>query len=197
MKIGLVPMAGKPVHAGHWGLIQIAANENDSVKVFASTGDRDFIRGVDMMQVWQDYLIPALPGNVEVVFVPVPVKSVYDELQAGESSRSKDTYVIYSDEEDILKYKDESLKKNAPNLRKKKQIELRGVSRTETVNVSGTKMREYLAAGDFKAFAKFLPAAVRQHAKEIVNILTSKPANKKNVKEAILRRYIAELLLGS
>lgn len=170
-------MAAKPYHAGHDGLVRIAAEENDEVLLFVSTSDRArkgeiTIYGDSMKRVWDDYIEPSLPSNVQVVYGGIPVQHVYEELENAEAARDRvTTFRIYSDVEDILKYTDTSLSKSAPILFSRGQIERRGVDRNETVNVSGTKMREYIANGDVKNFKKFLPPAVQQHAKEILQIL--------------------------
>lgn len=171
-------MAAKPYHAGHDGLVRIAAEENDEVLLFVSTSDRTRkgempIFGVDMKRVWDDYIEPSLPGNVQVVYGGIPVQHVYEELENAEVARDRvTTFRIYSDTEDVLKYTDASLSKSAPRLFSRGQIERRGVDRNETVNVSGTKMREYMANGDVKNFKKFLPNEIRQYASEILGILT-------------------------
>jgi citrate lyase synthetase len=178
MKIALVPVSGKPIHAGHWGLIELASRECDEVRLFISTSDRIRkgeipIYGADMKRIWDDYLEPALPENVEITYGGSPVQHVYEELETAEASRDRTTtFRIYSDVEDILKYTDVSLSKSAPTLFSRGQIERRGVDRNETVNVSGTKMREYMAKGDVKNFKKFLPDEIRQYAGEILSILT-------------------------
>lgn len=170
-------MAAKPYHTGHDGLVRIAAEENDEVLLFVSTSDRTRkgempIYGEDMKRVWDDYIEPSLPGNVQVVYGGIPVQHVYEELENAEAARDLiTTFRIYSDVEDILKYTDASLAKSAPKLFARGQIERRGVDRSETVNVSGTKMREYMANGDIKNFKKFLPPAVQQYAREILQIL--------------------------
>lgn len=192
--IGLVPGSFKPYHAGHDKLIRIAASENEEVLVFSSTGDRakrgEFpIYGADMQTVIDRFVIPSLPQNVNVINVPVPVRSVYEELQRAEETGSEDVYTIYSDAEDILKYKPASLSKSAPNLYANDQIKLRGVNRNETVNVSGTKMREMLAAGNTKQFAKFLPPALQNNAQEIINIL-----RREQMDEGLLRNYVKNVL---
>jgi hypothetical protein len=111
---------------------------------------------------------------VTVIYGGVPVQHVYEELEKAEASRDRTvTFRIYSDIEDILKYTDASLTKSAPRLFSRGQIERRGVDRNETVNVSGTKMREYMANGDVKNFKKFLPEEIRQYAREILSILTN------------------------
>lgn len=114
--IGLVPMAAKPYHAGHDGLVRIASEENDEVLLFVSTSDRTRkgempIYGADMKRIWDDYIEPTLPDNVEVVYGGVPVQQVYAEIEAAESTGDPTvTYKIYSDDEDILKYTDAALK---------------------------------------------------------------------------------------
>ena len=188
-------MAAKPYHAGHDGLVRIASEENDEVLLFVSTSDRTRkgempIYGADMKRIWDDYIEPTLPDNVEVVYGGVPVQQVYAEIEAAESTGDPTvTYKIYSDDEDILKYTDAALKKSAPSLFERDQIERRGVSRTETVPVSGTKMRELLAAGNAVKFARFLPPSIQKYSQEIINILSKRPMG-----ESLLRRYIRELV---
>lgn len=195
MKIGLLGMSGKPVHAGHWGLIQIAARENDELHLFVSTSDRTRpgempIYGADMKRIWDEFLEPSLPSNVDVTYGGSPVGHLYQELEQAEQEGSADTFQIYSDKEDILKYTDASLGKVAPTLLSAGQILRRGVDRNETVNVSGTKMRALLSAGDVEGFARFLPPAVQSHSGKIIDILRRKPMG-----EALLRRYVKSLLI--
>jgi len=194
MKIGLLPLSGKPVHAGHWGLIEIAARENDEVHLFVSTTDRRRkgempILGSDMKKIWDLYLEPALPSNVVVTYGGSPVQHVYEDLEAAEESGSDDVFQIYSDKEDILKYTDAALKKSAPFLFSNGQIQRRGVDRSETVNISGTKMRQLLSAGDVEAFSSMLPPTAQRNAQEIINILT-----RKSIGEVLLRAYVCEIL---
>lgn len=192
--IGLVPMAAKPYHAGHDGLVRIAAGENDEVHLFVSTSDRIRpgempIYGADMKRIWDEFLEPSLPSNVDVTYGGSPVGHLYQELAQAELEGSADTFQIYSDKEDILKYTDASLGKVAPTLLSAGQILRRGVDRNETVNVSGTKMRALLSAGDVEGFARFLPPAVQAHSGEIINILRRKPMG-----ESLLREYVNILI---
>jgi len=188
-------MSGKPVHAGHWGLIQIASNENDEVHLFVSSSDRKrpgemTITGAAMMQIWNQFLEPALPSNVDVIYGGSPVRRVYEDLEAAEAVDSMDTFQIYSDNEDILKYTDASLGKSAPTLLASGQIIRRGVDRNETVNVSGTKMRELLLKGMTAQFAKFLPTPVQGNAQEIIDILQD--IKESTVRVTSFRRLIKE-----
>ena len=186
MKIGLIPGSFKPYHAGHDALVRIAAGENDTVLVFSSTADRlrkgeMQLYGADMKQIIDKFVRPSLPGNVQMIDVVVPVAAVWQELEKAEKSKSKDTFTIYSDSEDIQKYSEKSLAKYAPRLQSKGQI--------ITPDVSGTKMRAYLAVGDVKNFAKMLPPGVRKYSKEIIGILKKKITN-----EEMLRAYIQHIL---
>ncbi len=202
MKIGLVPMSAKPYHAGHDGLVRLAAKENDKVKVFVSLSNRERpgevpILGSDMQTIWKGHIEPSLPGNVEVHYVKQPVRSVYEETGNDNTANAENTYRIYSDPEDLAQnYPEKSLIKYAGNLYSKNQIIPRAVQRTETVDVSGTKMRQYLEAGDEKSFIKNLPKGVdgkaiwdilRQSAKAAQSA-GAQPAGKSALKNASAQR---------
>jgi len=194
MKIALVPMAAKPYHAGHDGLVRIASNENDEVQLFVSTSDRARrgeikISGSVMEEIWRRYIEPTLPSNVTLIYGGVPVSEVYKTLENAEMEGSPDTFVIYSDDVDILKYTDEKLRKSAPTLFSNGQIERRGISRSETVQVSGTEMRKFIEDNDIVAFVALLPPSIQKHGREIFNMLQDEI-----VGEAVLRRYVKTLL---
>jgi nicotinamide mononucleotide adenylyltransferase len=194
MKIALIPMAAKPYHAGHDGLVRIASNENDEVHLFVSTSDRKRpgelpILGSTMQQIWVNFIEPILPQNVIVYYGGTPVSKVYKELENAESSVSKDEYTVYSDVEDILKYSDEKLEKSAPTMFSNGQIMTRGIRRSETAQVSGAQMRKFLKDGDEESFISFLPLEVQRHGKSIYNML-------KNdfISESLIRKYVKTLL---
>jgi len=194
MKIALVPMAAKPYHAGHDGLVRIASNENDKVQLFVSTTDRARtgelrVSGETMQLIWWDYIEPTLPDKVVIDYGGIPVAKVYAMLEDAEDKGSQDTFTIYSDEEDILKYTDASLMKAAPQLFANGQIILRGIKRAETVEVSGTEMREFLEDNDIVGFVALLPPSIQKHGKEIFGMLQDDI-----VGEAVLRRYVKILL---
>ena len=193
VKIGLLGMSAKPYHVGHDTLVRMAASVNDLVLLFISTSDRARsgelrVSGDTMQTIWWDYIEPTLPQNVTPDYGGVPVAKVYAELEKAEAEGSTDTYVIYSDEEDILKYTDEALNKSAPNLFAKGQIKRRGVSRTETVDVSGTEMRDLLDDSDLVGFVSLLPPNIKKHGKEIFDLLLDDI-----VGESLLRKYIKML----
>lgn len=209
--IGIVPGSFKPYHAGHDALLRMAAAENDVVYLLASISSRGSTSGDVMSQIWDEYILPTLPGNViPEVGGGSPVSKVYQLLQDAEEEGSDDIFRIYSDSGDIKKYTPKALSKSAPTLyaagRKtnakgeeeddedvSKRIELRGVPRTDTVNVSGTKMREYLETGEMDKFIENLPPSIQGQGEEIFEKLGGKkPTDIKS--EAVLRKYIRSTL---
>jgi hypothetical protein len=189
--IGLIPIAGKPLHIGHWKLIEKAANENERVIVYTSTSNRikkgEFpIYGEDFIKIWTDIFVPALPNNVKVKFVDSPVRAVMHEIswfeqRATQDAVSSPTINLYSDESDVdVNFKEEDLQK-FPTLLKANKINKVGVKRTSTVNVSGTKMREFLQTNDKVSFLKNLPPVSNKDKEEIWNTLMSSNQQVKEV----------------
>lgn len=194
MKIGLVPMAAKPYHAGHHALVEKAARENDKVKLFISTTDRARqgeapIRGKDMINVWQNHLEGILPSNVIPLYVKVPVKEVYEELRAAESQQDPDvSYMVYSDPEDTAaNYPENYRHKYFPQLYSSGQAQFaaecdapgctRGVG---TPDISGTQMRKHLQTGNSAEFITNMPSGVDGEA--IYKILSGESAIREYVK---------------
>ena len=188
--IALIPIAGKPLHIGHWKLIERAANENDNVVVYTSSSDRakkgEFpIYGDDFIKIWSDILIPALPKNVKVKFVDSPVRAVIHEIGWFEQRLTQDAANIpvinlYSDKEDVeTNFKNEDLQK-FPALMQAGKIKKVGVERTSTVNISGTKMREFLQNNDKASFIKHLPPVGNKEKEEIWNTLIARKPTEVN-----------------
>ena len=188
-------MSAKPYHAGHDGLVRLASQENDKVNLFVSTGDRSrtgemMISGDTMQTIWWDYIEPTLPGNVIIDYSKVaPVTKIYETLELAEEKKSTDVYVIYSDTTDILKYTDNNLQKTAPTLFNNNQVLRRGVERSETVDVSGTEMRDLIVGGDVVGFISLLPMSIQKHGKDIFDMLVDDV-----VGESILKKYVKLIL---
>lgn len=190
-RVALIPISAKPYHAGHDALIRLASSECDNVHIFVSTSDRKrpkeiLIRGTAMEKIWSEIIEKTLPQNVDITYGGTPVTNLLRELEQYEKALSSGektniVFTIYSDEEDILQkiYTDESLKKYFPTLFGMNKIHRRGVSRDETVNVSGTKMRELLSKGDTYNFAKYLPKSIQNKASEIISILVNESRRKR------------------
>ena len=214
MKIGLVPMAAKPYHAGHSDLVSLAAAENDIVYLFVSTSDRCRkgqipIYGKDMKDIWCNEIENILPENVTVDYGGSPVRKVIMTLSEAEemlnqSGKQKNVYSVYSDPTDTYKnYLTKHRKKSGkeasvaetyfPNLYKSCYVIFPGHTRPEcfergvgTVDISGTEMRKRLGAGDREGFISGLPNDLEPAAKNrIFNKLFSR-INKNESVESIL-----------
>lgn len=201
MRTGLIPMAAKPYHAGHHAMVEKAARENDKVLLFVSLSDRkrpgEFpILGETMRKIWEDHIKRVLPGNVVVVYSKIPVKDVIDTLISAEELKSKDVFTVYSDPVDTTE--------NFPEIKRLKYFptmyaagrvrfaaEADAVSLTRgggTPNVSGTKVRQILAAGDFKGFENAMPLNI--DALAVYSILRGDTM----LEAALLKNYIKLIL---
>ena len=195
MKIGLIAMSGKPVTAGHWSLIDTASKENDLVKVYVSLSDRkrpgEFtILGSDMEAIWKKYLQPALPAGAMVIYGGSPVRKIYEFLQQNNEEGSENTFQIYGDPTDISQnFPTKNMLRYVEDLWKNDQIILRKISREGGIDISGTKMREFLSSGLKETFKEYLPSPLSNDQREAIWDLLSKTKN-----EQLLRDYILEML---
>lgn len=175
--LGLVPMAAKPVHLGHWKLIQLASKENNNVIVYISEKDRikkgEYpITGNQMVQIWNEILKRYLPNNVKIKFVDSPVSAVrYMLLDLDKEFNESPIVNIYSDIDDINSYNSEEFKSKYKNLFGLNKIKLRGIERSHTVDISGTKMREFLQNDDKLSFTKNLPDISDLDKEKIYNLI--------------------------
>lgn len=188
-RIGLIPVSGKPYHAGHHYLVERAAAENEEVILFVSTSDRKrkgefVILGSDMERVWREELEKMMPNNVKVEYGGSPVRKVYDLIgDACKISGVEETYVVYSDPTDTAQnYSQAYRDKYMQPLCDAGQVIFAAEENPEAFtrgsgspNVSGTKMREALQGGDFATFAAGMPAGV--NAQNVWSILKKLPAN--------------------
>lgn len=191
-KTGLIAMSAKPAHLGHWSLITKAASENDEVELFVSTSNRTRsgeipIYGVDMEEIWNSYLVPALPPNVNANFGGSPVGNVYAFLESEEDKNvPENAYVIYSDPVDLERnFSINALNNSVPLLLRNKQIKLQDVSREGGVDISGTAMRQFLANDEKENFLQYLPPISKDKKLAIWNILRT-PI----VTEQMFKKYI-------
>lgn len=203
MRIGLIAMSAKPFHAGHDGLVRMAAGECDAVHLYVSLSDRKRpgeipILGSDMQIIWTRYIEPTLPKNVTVHYGGSPVANIYKELD--ESQDADDTFVIYSDPVDLdHNFSVAALEKWAGALWERGQIVRQPIQRTSTVNVSGTKMREYIASHDKASFLANMPHEVDGEAiwnvlQRSVNASQASPTKRRkktSIGEGLIRNYVA------
>ena len=184
-RVGLIPVSGKPYHAGHHYLVERAAAENEEVILFVSTSDRmrkgQFpIKGSDMERVWREELEGIMPANVSVEYGGSPVQKVYQTIgDACQLDGVEETYVVYSDPTDTSQnYPEKNRDKYMQPLCDRGQVIFAAEENPEAFtrgagspNVSGTKMRAALQDGNFEEFASGMPAGV--NAQNVWNILTS------------------------
>jgi cytidyltransferase-like protein len=207
MRIGLVPMAAKPYHAGHHALVKKAASQNDEVIVYVSTSDRKRkgqlpIMGADMQKIWREQIENILPGNVTPVYGGSPVRKVYEELKAANEKALDGTleniYTVYSDPTDTAQnYSEENRQKHFPSAYAEGHVKFaaeedpeaftRGVG---TPDISGTAVREFIRCGDFESFVKTMPKGL--DARSVYDTLC--PLSPTN--ESYLRTYISEFIRG-
>lgn len=188
-RVGLVPVSGKPYHAGHHFLVNKAASENDKVILFVSTSDRtrkgEFpIMGKNMEKIWKQELEGIMPSNVSVEYGGSPVRKVYDLIGgACNLPGVQETYVVYSDPTDTAQnYPPANRDKYMQPLCDQGQVIFAAEENPGSVtrgagspDVSGTKLRQALQDGDFNAFAAGMPAGI--NVQNVWNILTSASTN--------------------
>ena len=166
-KLGLYVVAGKPVHLGHWKVIDKISKENENVILFISTSDRDKISGKDMFEIWLDYLIPILPKNVHCIFSDTPMQELMHLIDFCNSHKNLlylELITVYADDIDIL-----SLKNN--DRLAKDFIKFIGIKRQDTVDISGTLMRQFLDNNVKESFLNYLPPVGLEHKYKIWNKL--------------------------
>lgn len=195
-KIGMIPLSGKPYHVGHHMLVTLAAGENDIVKLYVSTSDRGVVSGRAMAKIWRDQIEKILPDNVQVTYGGSPVANAYAELGKASEKNSDDQYRIYSDADDAGRFDDAHLEKYAPNLYSTGLVSRRPVTRTSTVNISGTKMREFIETGDKASFLKYVPAGIDGDAAwSTLQAMKPVAKNKKQKKnESLIREFVKHVL---
>lgn len=164
-KIGIVVGSYSPYHAGHDAVIRLASRENDIVHVYASLSNRKEISGVAKETVWKEHIEPSLPSNVNVTYGGSPIGNAWVELGEASLVESQDVYNVYSDPDDAeSNFPDNMLQKYAPNLFNNGRVKRRPVERLSTVDISGTKMREFLVNNDKESFLKYVPRALDGNA---------------------------------
>jgi cytidyltransferase-like protein len=173
VKIGLIAGSFKPFTKGHYNIIKKASSENEQVFVYASTSDRDFISFDKMSPVWEEYILPNLPSNVQVLFVRVPIKSVYDHIEIGSNSKEQEiVFSLYGDKVDLEKnFPSHRLKKVLECSQNVKRVKFRSFLRKNANNISATKMRDFLQKGDENAFLNGLPPPLKQYGNKVFNLL--------------------------
>lgn len=159
MLIGLYSGSFKPYHLGHHFVIKQAAQECDKVILIVSLMDRENVLGSDMAKIWKKHIIPHLPPNVETIFrEDSPVKHVFTILKARENlPASSYNLKIYVGNDDKDRFSRSVLNGICPNLLLNNEVEISNIARQDTINISGTQIRNYIRNANFKEFQKYMP----------------------------------------
>lgn len=150
------------------------------------------IFGDDMKYIWEEFLLGELlfDGNVDFITPDLgghasPVRNIHTVCESLvrpgvheipfldlELDTAKTSVSIFSDANDIVEnYNIKEMKRMYGSLMGK-NIHLVGVSRLDTVDISGTRMRELLRLGDFGEFKRFLPPVAKKTKNIITKILS-------------------------
>ena len=89
-------------------------------------------------------------------------------LENAAECNSSDVFNIYSDPKDIERYNEKSLSKALPDSFVDTNVFRRPVNMSETANVRGEKMREWMASRDKKSFISGLPDSLPDSDKESI-----------------------------
>jgi len=185
MKIGIVPGAMKPYHAGHHYLVESALAECDMVTILTTKKNRKGISGDSMYEVWTNYIIPHLQEkhgtNIQIRFVVSPIRTVYEDfierLEAEGSDGHK--YRIYGGTEDNGRFQSHVMAKKYPTAalyitnvaEAKSESFQRGTGKSPMAK--GEWIRQAITENNKKRFASMMPAFLQPNADEILKSLKS------------------------
>ena len=165
--LGVYVVAGKPIHEGHWQMIGKASRECDKALIVTSVAGRDEMPAGVMVKVWKRVLFSQFEidyPNARLIITDRP-PFVIAAKEIIELKDDFNQFKFYSDDLEAEKYS-----KDIKRLLKDPEIiskfESRGVSRSETIQISGTKMREFLKLDDKDSFDAYVPRTLSQEMKD-------------------------------
>ncbi len=195
--VAIYPGGFKPPHKGHYELVKAYASDPNifEVKILLGPKERTDESGKlvfteqQSRDIWQQYYIPTLPGNVKIEDAPhpVPVRAAYDYV--GTVAEDGEWVTLMSSVKDVddAKRAREFAEKHNPQTGKyhrdsvtvayypKDTVAIYS-NRLDGLNgkpVSASQMREDIAASDFENFKTNLPDEVQGSATDILNVITS------------------------
>lgn len=169
ISIGIFVVAGKPVHAGHWQMIDIIRKECDEALIITSSAGRDELAAGVMIDAWKAVLEPQFhkdfPNATLIITSESPLDLAINKMRDLKNVVNR--FVFYSDPEDLAgKYAPDKLRdriKDPVAIEKLQQV---AIPRTETVQISGTRMREFIKNDDRESFDHFVPQALSPEMKD-------------------------------
>jgi hypothetical protein len=169
ISIGIFVVAGKPVHEGHWQMIDRARSQCDEALIITSTSGRDELPPGVMIDAWKAVLEPQFhrdyPNATLIITPESPLQLAIDKMRQLKDVVSK--FVFYSDDEDARgKYARDKITDMLRDPIAASKFQQMPVPRSETVQISGTRMRQFLAADDRASFDSYAPQTLDQEAKD-------------------------------
>jgi hypothetical protein len=167
--LGIFVVSGKPIHDGHWKVIDIATKECDEVLVITSTAGRDELPAGVMIDAWRVVLEPQFhrdyPNATLLITSESPVSLAIDKMR--ELKNIVSSFIFYADDEDIRgKYSPDRMSAAIKDPVAIEKLRPRAVPRIETTQISGTRMREFLKNDDRNSFDNFVPHSLSPEMKE-------------------------------
>lgn len=169
ISIGIFVVSGKPVHEGHWRMIRKASSECDEALIITSTAGRDELPAGVMIDAWKAVLEPQFhhdyPNATLIITSESPLQLAIDKMRQLKDVVNK--FVFYSDDKDAEgKYAKDKLVEMLRDPVAASKLEPMPVPRSATVDVSGTRMRQFLAADDRVSFDRYVPQTLDQGMKD-------------------------------
>jgi hypothetical protein len=159
--IGIVPMAAKPLHLGHWNIIEKAAENCDIVYLIVSGKSRASgnvtITGEQMGEIWMKILKRYLPGNVVLSFSSsTPISSTTGVISKFVNEPNV-LFYVYSGEPDATRGEDVQIMSKAKEAAGKRGASDRVVPKVvETMLIPSElyKMEEFKQLQETPEFSK-------------------------------------------
>lgn len=166
--IGIFVVAGKPVHDGHWKMIRRATACDEAIIITSSAGRDELPAGV-MIDAWKEVLEPQFHKDFSnatlIISSESPLSIAVNKIRSLKDVVSQ--FFFFSDDEDAAgKYsvdKIAGMVKDPSAMEKFVQVP---VPRSQTVQISGTQVRNFLKNNDRESFDMFVPQTLSNEMKD-------------------------------
>ena len=165
--IGIFVVAGKPVHDGHWKMIRRACACDEAIIITSSAGRDELPAGV-MIDAWKAVLEPQFYKDFSnatlIISSESPLSIAVNKIRSLKDVVSQ--FFFFSDDEDAAgKYsidKITGMVKDPLAMEKFVQVP---VPRSQTVQISGVQVRDFLTNNDHESFNMFVPQTLSEEMK--------------------------------
>ena len=175
MILSIFILAAKPVHAGHWkmieGISQYPTDQEHIVLVLTSHVDRARpgqvrVTGRDARFYWTEYLFPHLPDNVQLSVSGNPFAEAHEYIEDAMETPEITEIWLWAGDKDTGRFS--RFESSFPKVRSRTQSEMQAATGMVTPNVSGTAMRDALKNDDMETFMEGLPEPLTNEEREEV-----------------------------